>query len=130
MLPDWDGPVKSRFLPCYSSVNLSPINFSVKMSPYERKGDIEHQRIGMVTGDERGNRWKDDRATSCQNAFDRATAKAMTIGQVPASRRRGDCPGQLQKSTGKYNGPVRGGRNPPPIFVRKWAILRPVPALI
>jgi hypothetical protein len=26
---------------CYSSVNLSPTNFSVKMSPYERRGDIE-----------------------------------------------------------------------------------------
>ncbi len=68
MLPDRDRPVKSRFSPCYSSVILSPVNFPVKMSPYERKGDIEHQRAEAGTGDERGNRWTDNWAISCQHA--------------------------------------------------------------
>jgi hypothetical protein len=39
---------------CYSSVNLSPINFSVKMSPCERKGDIERNGTEMIISIEWG----------------------------------------------------------------------------
>jgi hypothetical protein len=35
---------------CYSSVILSPINFPVKMSPYEREGDIERKGTETVIG--------------------------------------------------------------------------------
>jgi hypothetical protein len=37
---------------CYSSVNLSPTNFSVKMSPYERRGDIEPKGTEAIVGTE------------------------------------------------------------------------------
>jgi hypothetical protein len=34
----------------YSSVNLSPSNFPVKMSPYERRGDIEPKGTETIVG--------------------------------------------------------------------------------
>jgi hypothetical protein len=37
---------------CYSSVILSPANFPVKMSPYEREGDIERKGTETIVGSE------------------------------------------------------------------------------
>jgi hypothetical protein len=49
---------------CYSSVNLSPVNFPVKMSPYERKGDIERRGTETIIGLESDIGRTDDRSGS------------------------------------------------------------------
>jgi len=42
--------VKNFFVCCYSSVNLSPVDFPVKMSPYEKEGDIERKGTETIIG--------------------------------------------------------------------------------
>ena len=47
---DWTSMSSAFSTGCYSSVNLSPTNFPVKMSPYEREGDNEHKGTETIIG--------------------------------------------------------------------------------
>lgn len=64
-LTEKTAPHKPLVAGCWSSIILSPINCSEKMSPYERRGDIDQERADQVDGIKRGGGGGIGWGTSC-----------------------------------------------------------------